>query len=297
VKARWLIVSGIVVAALAVGVAECGHASSPELSAKSACDPSVPAASAPSLAPLPAPSGSTAPASTSKLDEARRLPPFPITLAGPDASHQWTIEAVHGLVDETLVLTAGQPPGAAAAAPSKESVATHVTAASLGADIAAPLAIEGIAGSPRAAVEMMPGEQAVLRLRGRGFSRVDTYRSTLTVAGTVYTLHIHSTSPFEPLGLRSSELQATSSNVPVLGDRQLVFAAVIPVDSAGIGGGMYHVAVRPPDHAAPGAQRLPICGVAVTRASDHTVKHPCLPWRPASTRESSRSRASPWSWT
>jgi hypothetical protein len=244
------------------------------VAAPSACDP---LASPPPPPPISAP---VAPPAIPLLEAARKAVSFPVKLEGPDAAHQWTIEAVHGVVDEAVVLTGGQtskPPPAAGAvadstAPSKATVALYVTPAQLGADATVPLHLETVDGSvvPES-VALAPGDQTVLRLRGSGFSRVDTYRATLTVAGTIYALRIRSTSPYRPLGLRAAELQATRSDVPVFGERRVSFSAVIPADSATIAGGAYHVAVKPPEHGAVGAQRLPVCGVRVEPAGEHAV--------------------------
>ena len=198
----------------------------------------------------------------------------PVTVAGPDPSHQWSIEVLRGVVDAPVVLTAGTPPNPSLPpASAKEVIALHVTDAHLGADSNVQLRLDFIDGSPApATIDMAPGDQAILRLRGRGFSRADTYRATLTVAGTAYSLRLVSTAPYEPLGLRASELQATRSDVPILGERSVAFTASIPVDSAMIAGGVYHVAVKPPDHPAVGAQRLPVSGITVTPDGANSVK-------------------------
>jgi len=233
----------------------------------------------PRVKPVPQPAGS-----------ARRTAPkvaAPHTLSGADApsitvkvanatdERLIALEAVHGALDEPLVLlsakSAGQPAGEAVPELPTEPVAIAISEASLGGETPVPLRlIDALTGEDVTALSLRPGQHAYLRLAGEGFTRDATYRANLTIFDAhpaVYRVRIRSTAPHRPLGLRAAKWSDTFADVPIF--QRLAVSVILPVDSAGEDRGPYHVLVRPEAGELAGAANdtkpLPACGISAQR--------------------------------
>lgn len=222
-----------------------------------------------------------------------------VSIANVPDDHVIALEAVHGSLDESIVLVAPRaswspppppppPPSSSAsasassssssaspAAPSpplpgagtaKERIAIVVSEAKQAGASARLQLVDPLTRAAVMAVDIGPGQRVYLRLVGDGFASEGIYRADLTIFGAepaVYRVRVKSTAPSPPLGMRATKWADTFADLRP-GERKAV-STIIPVDDAGEGDAPYRVLVLPAAagaaSAGEGAQPLPACGV------------------------------------
>jgi hypothetical protein len=177
-----------------------------------------------------------------------------VTLAGADAAHVWSIDAVHRTLAVPVVIAASADGEAAEIGvqvdPATFSEASVVLKLADATDLTRP-------AQTSVALTMHPGEQRVLRLSGDGFDREGTYRAFLTIKGerapTTYLLRVQS-SPGLVLGLHATEWVQSVSAYPIL--HQNVVSTCIPIDASLQPLGTVHYVIEAPAQPRPDSERI-----------------------------------------
>ena len=188
-----------------------------------------------------------------KLDEGPTKPTIAVSVVGAEGGTV-SITAKTGVLAEPLMLTA-----TGGRAGTKEWIPVVATPAVFDREPPVPLTLAPtIDGVPVNAIDLAPGERAVLYLVGRGFSQKGVYHAQLSVGGAQtqhYDVKIESV---EPIGLRAATIALTLDQVSPF-HKAPPFSQILPVDK--VPSRPCRIKVMPAKSPSAGATALPVLGV------------------------------------